>query len=101
MKARRDILFKEMLTEGWFTESAGDALAPTGYFGWVTNTARELPEIYEAFDDVIDEHGRPLDGDVIGTFFVWIEGDEVWVLRAHNAEAIYRRTHAEYVLLSA
>lgn len=69
MNTAQEALFKEMLNNGWFTESDGDVEAPTGFFGYAVNTKSELREVLENFSDVVETYGRPADEQIVG---VWI-----------------------------
>lgn len=77
MDTALEALFRAMLTNDWFINSDGNVEAPTGYFGYVYNNLSELPEIYEAFSDVIEGYGKPDDEDIVGSFYASIDSNGI------------------------
>lgn len=95
-----EALMRHMLNNGWFTKSDGDVESPFGYFGYVINEAAELPEIYSAFDDIIEMYGKPKDEDMVGKFIAYINSDGVITIERMGskieAELWFRNTDRDY-----
>lgn len=84
-------VMRAMLQQGWFTKSDGECEAPTGYFGYVTNTKAELESIRDAFSDVIEAYGDFKDEDMIGSFLCVIDAaGGFWTFRKANDEKAKR-----------
>ena len=98
MHTRFEALTRAMLNDGWFTSSDGDVESPTGYFGYVTNTLPQLPEIYDVFSDTIEAYGKPEDSDMVGSFFVSINSAGVLNVRRCASNEVAR---TEYELAQA
>lgn len=64
----RDEILWTMTLEGWANESDGNVECPTGYFCLVTNEPAEIPEIAQAFSDVIPEDFDT--AELVGNFIV-------------------------------
>lgn len=99
MDTALEALFKDMLNNGWFTKSDGDVESPFGYFGYVTNEAAELPELYDAFETVIKAYGKPNDNDVIGSFIAYINSDGIITIERlgeQSAKLWFTNTQRDY-----
>ena len=54
MDTLQEALFRDMLSNDWFTQSDGDVESPTGYFGYIVNAREDWnSEFYSAFGDTI------------------------------------------------
>ncbi len=70
MDTATEALFRAMLSQGWLTDTDGDASEYYQAFGWTTIEPAEVPEILEAFADVSDVYGVPALDDIVGAFVV-------------------------------
>ena len=62
MDTLQEALFRDMLNNGWFTNSNGDVESPTGFFGYVVNTHGDWsPEFVSVFEDTIAAYGGDTD----------------------------------------
>lgn len=87
MNTALEALFRDMLNDGWFTNSDGSISSPFGYFGYVTNEENQLLEIYEAFRETVDTYGMPEDKDIIGSFVAYISDDGSITIERMSTEA--------------
>lgn len=53
----RDEALHLMSQEGWASESSGDVAGPAGWFARVSNSADELAEVADAFEDDLQTLG--------------------------------------------
>jgi hypothetical protein len=70
MKTALEAVLQAMITQGWANESDGDVEAPTGHFARVTNEARDIDGVHDAFKDVIVAYGLGDESVLIGHFLV-------------------------------
>lgn len=75
MRTATEALFDAIVSGGWANRSDGDVESPTGHFALVSNSREELPELRQAFSDVIDTYGDVSDDDLIGHFIVTTDSD--------------------------
>lgn len=50
---KRDEVLYQMSRAGWANASSGDAESPTGLFSRISNTPEEMPELLQAFTEVL------------------------------------------------
>ncbi|AHG24438.1 hypothetical protein PBI_DAMIEN_48 [Mycobacterium phage Damien] len=100
MDTAQEALFRAMLQDGWLTDSTGDVEAPTGYFGYVSNTIHELAEIREAFEDIINSYGDPEDSEIEGHYVITLTSAGIIHIHKHNtsrgAYETYKTLESEY-----
>lgn len=65
-----DAALYELSLHGWANESSGNVEAPTGWFGRVSISREELPEIAEAFEEEFRREGFTELAGLIGHFLV-------------------------------
>ena len=70
MRTALEALFDAMITGGWANESGGDVESPQGHFARISNSANELSEIRQAFEDTLRAYGNVSDEDMTGHFLV-------------------------------
>lgn len=70
MKTALEAVLQAMVTGGWANESDGSVEAPTGHFARVTNEARDMDGVHDAFKDVIVTYGLGDESKLIGHFLV-------------------------------
>lgn len=51
----RDQVLHAMSRDGWANESDGNVESPWGFFSRISNSTEELPEIVQAFSEIISE----------------------------------------------
>lgn len=104
MLTAQEILFRSMMTEGWFTSTDGD-MDFGRFFGWVHNDPNEVDEIREAFSEVLEDIGREVyDDEIIGSYFVvWFDTGITCIWKhdskrdARNAFLLAEREYLEYL----
>lgn len=104
MLTAQEILFRSMMTEGWFIATDGDAEYGL-VFGWVHNDPNEVDEIREAFSEVLEDIGREVsDDEIIGSYFViWADSGVTCVWKhetkrdARNAFLLAERDYLDYL----
>ncbi len=77
MDTAQQALFRDMLNNGWFTESDGDVESPTGYFGYVVNAWGEYDEVRDNFSDTIAAYGDVAPMDFYGVYLARINSDGI------------------------
>jgi len=77
MDNAQEALFKAMMNEGWFINSNGDVQSPVGFYGYMTNNASDLKEIYEAFSDTVEMYGKPNDDEMLGSWYAYIDSNGI------------------------
>jgi hypothetical protein len=94
----RDELLYVMSLEGWANASSGNVECPTGFFARISNDAREIPEIRQAFPD---ESAGISNADIRGHFLCIEDSLGFWhVTRYETARALelaYSALEAEYI----
>jgi hypothetical protein len=70
VKTPLEAVLQAMISEGWANESDGNVDSPTGHFARVSNSESELPEVVDAFEDVITTYGMDDTRELIGHFLV-------------------------------
>lgn len=101
MDTAQQALFREMLNEGWFTDSDGHVESPTGYFGYVTNLPAELAEVREAFEDTLDVYGPVADDGLIGSWVAQINNQGIIAIQPAESDQAAREwfetVQADYI----
>jgi hypothetical protein len=89
-----------MTLHGWCNEFSGDVECPTGFFARMSNTAREVAEIAEAFEEDFKELGLVDINELVGHFLLMEDSDGfVSVVKYEDEELLkydYRRLDDVY-----
>ena len=93
MDTLREALFKAMLNESWFTDSAGDVKSPTGYFGYVVNDLNDWHEVHANFPEVVALYADVEISDE------WLDQNfyGVWSAMINSDGIIHIHKHGDYV----
>lgn len=87
MDTPQEALFRQMMLDGWFTESDGDSDSHVGYFGYVSNIENELPQLRAEFAETIKVYSDPGDKAMIGNFVCVIDSNGVFRITRYNTFA--------------
>jgi hypothetical protein len=82
-----EAMMRAMLNGGWFTRSGGDVESSTGYFGYCINEKKDLFELRQTFQEVINAYGDPFDEELIGNFYASINSQGgIYIYREKTPE---------------